>query len=458
MAPVLIGNGGLQFWSVIGCGGFGYIYKAKSNYFGMDVAIKLLHHDDSTSLLKEAEMMLQGGSPFVLHVLGEYQGAPPGSSGPPQRGLVMEFMEMGSVESLLQRLGAPPWPLAFRLCHQVALGMNYLHRLSPPLLHLDLKPPNVLLDHGLGAKLTDFGLARFYLTVTSVREAGQCGTVSYMPPEAFNLSYKSKPAFDSYSYAIFLWSVITGEQPYSGAPPNLIMLRIPMGDRPSLEQLDRSRVKGLGEIADLMVKCWDPSPQKRPPFHDCLPVTEKVYELHKPGINDAVHQVMKSLDLGSEMSSCCSRLAAHHISAPTQLNGRASNTQLNVEEVHILEPRTREDFLQYSCQLTLDPNTAYRDLHLSEGNREATWVELIQPYPDHPERFDGWFQVLCREGLSERCYWEAEWSEGVSIAASYKEISRKGWGHDCVLGYNDKSWSLDCSPSSYSFRHNNKIT
>ncbi|KAJ8377150.1 hypothetical protein SKAU_G00077300, partial [Synaphobranchus kaupii] len=54
-----------------------------------------------------------------------------------------------------------------------------------------------------------------------------------------------------------------------------------------------------------------------------------------------------------------------------------------VDDIHILEPRTREDFLQYSCRLTLDPNTAYKHLCLSEGNREVTRVEEIQSYPDH---------------------------------------------------------------------------
>ncbi|KAJ8377090.1 hypothetical protein SKAU_G00076700, partial [Synaphobranchus kaupii] len=133
-----------------------------------------------------------------------------------------------------------------------------------------------------------------------------------------------------------------------------------------------------------------------------------------------------------------------------------------VGDVHILEPKTREDFLLYSCQLTLDPNTAHPHLRLSEGNREVTRVEEIQSYPDHPERFNCCEQVLCREGLSGRCYWEAEWSENgddrVDIAVSYKEISRKGDGDDCELGCNNKSWTLDCSPSSYSFWHNDKST
>ncbi|XP_064190364.1 tripartite motif-containing protein 16-like isoform X4 [Anguilla rostrata] len=131
-----------------------------------------------------------------------------------------------------------------------------------------------------------------------------------------------------------------------------------------------------------------------------------------------------------------------------------------VKNVHILEPRTREDFLQYFCQLTLDPDTANQYLRLSEGNRAVTCEKEIQSYPDHPERFECWPQVLCREGLSGRCYWEAEWSvdDEVSLAVSYKEISRKGGDYDCGLGCNNKSWSLGSSYFSYSFWHNNKST
>ncbi|XP_048866972.1 tripartite motif-containing protein 16-like [Brienomyrus brachyistius] len=125
----------------------------------------------------------------------------------------------------------------------------------------------------------------------------------------------------------------------------------------------------------------------------------------------------------------------------------------------VLVPRTRAEFLQYSCQLTLDPNTANRFLSLSEGNRKVT-RGAEQPYPDHPERFDSWWcQVLCRENLTGRCYWEAEWSGyGVWIGVTYKGIGRKEGRDDCELGANDKSWMLCCSPDSYSVRHNNKQT
>ncbi|XP_048859235.1 NACHT, LRR and PYD domains-containing protein 3-like isoform X2 [Brienomyrus brachyistius] len=129
--------------------------------------------------------------------------------------------------------------------------------------------------------------------------------------------------------------------------------------------------------------------------------------------------------------------------------------KLNVD--HGGKCRTRPGLQKYSCQLTLDPNTANRFLSLSGGNRKVTWG-AERPYPDHPERFDSRHQVLCRENLTGRCYWEAEWSgNGAWIGVTYKGIRRKG-GSDCGLGYNDKSWCLYCYTDSYSVRHNNKQT
>ncbi|XP_051747797.1 tripartite motif-containing protein 16-like isoform X1 [Ctenopharyngodon idella] len=95
-------------------------------------------------------------------------------------------------------------------------------------------------------------------------------------------------------------------------------------------------------------------------------------------------------------------------------------------------PRTRNDFLQYSHQLNLDLNTVNKRLRLSERNRVITFTDTVQPYPDHPDRFDVCLQVLCRESVCGRCYWEIECSgNDVSISVSYKSISRKGRGNEC---------------------------
>ncbi|XP_076123376.1 tripartite motif-containing protein 16-like [Alosa pseudoharengus] len=136
---------------------------------------------------------------------------------------------------------------------------------------------------------------------------------------------------------------------------------------------------------------------------------------------------------------------------------KISATVSDVQAVYP-EPVTREELLQYSCHFTLDPNTAHRHLHLSERNRRVECRVELQSYPDHPERFDYWLQVLCREGVSGRCYWEVEWSGWVNIAVSYKSISRKGDGVECLFGFNDQSWKLDLTSSSSTFVHNSKET
>ncbi|XP_023821203.1 tripartite motif-containing protein 16-like [Oryzias latipes] len=134
-----------------------------------------------------------------------------------------------------------------------------------------------------------------------------------------------------------------------------------------------------------------------------------------------------------------------------------TNISLTVTHVDFLlpepEPKSRADVFKYSRQITLDPNTAHRRLLLSEKNSKVTVLKKPQSYSDHPDRFTDWFQVLSRENLTERCYWEVEWRGNfVYIAVAYKNISRSG--DESLFGFNDKSWALVCSPNSFSFYHN----
>ncbi|XP_051255576.1 protein NLRC3-like isoform X18 [Dicentrarchus labrax] len=118
----------------------------------------------------------------------------------------------------------------------------------------------------------------------------------------------------------------------------------------------------------------------------------------------------------------------------------------------------RPGLRKYSCELTVDTNTVNRNIKLSDNNREMINVEEDQPYPDHPDRFDCWYQLLCRNVLTGRCYWEVEWRERVSISVSYRGISRRGNSKDCVFGGNDQSCSLYCFDRRYSVWHNKRET
>ncbi|XP_060891158.1 receptor-interacting serine/threonine-protein kinase 3-like isoform X2 [Labrus mixtus] len=242
--------------------------------------------------------MKEASCEFVLRVYGMYQGCPPVGGSSQRSGIVMEFMGRGSVMSLLEVLCCPPpWPLVFRLAHQVALGMNFLH--SRNLMHHDLKPSNVMLNDDLHAKLADFGLCRVSASAANQnREAtgSPGGSFKYMPPEAFDTSYEPVRAFDSYSYGILLWSILTGKEPYPAADYDLVALKIPLGDRPHLEEIDQRKAEGLKELVVLMRRCWDTDPSKRPTFKECVKDTENEFLKHKQGIHEAVLQVLTRLD------------------------------------------------------------------------------------------------------------------------------------------------------------------
>ncbi|XP_031719135.1 NACHT, LRR and PYD domains-containing protein 3-like isoform X1 [Anarrhichthys ocellatus] len=113
----------------------------------------------------------------------------------------------------------------------------------------------------------------------------------------------------------------------------------------------------------------------------------------------------------------------------------------------------RPGLRKYACELTLDTNTLNRNLKLSDNNRKVTAVMEEQPYPDHLERSNYWYQVMCTNGLTGRCYWEVEWSRRVYVSVTYRSSRHSRFGE------NNQSWSLLCSDvEGYCVLHNKGST
>lgn len=195
------------------------------------------------------------------------------------QGLVMEYMETGSLETLL--VNEPlPWELRFRIIHETAVGMNFLHCMNPPLLHLDLKPANILLDAHYHVKISDFGLARWngLSRADDISRDGFCGTIAYLPPESIiEKDRVSDTKHDVYSFSIVIWGILTQKKPYQGENNILqIMVKVVKGVRPDLGAVPRSRPSACAGFLSLMQRCWATAPNTRPSFQE---ITSEAEEL-----------------------------------------------------------------------------------------------------------------------------------------------------------------------------------
>ncbi|XP_029932730.1 LOW QUALITY PROTEIN: protein NLRC3-like [Myripristis murdjan] len=114
---------------------------------------------------------------------------------------------------------------------------------------------------------------------------------------------------------------------------------------------------------------------------------------------------------------------------------------------HVEDWITADSLRGYVCPLSLDTDTASRDIYLFGGTRVmGRRMQLLNP--DHPQGFQ-YPHVLCRERLAKRCYWEVEWSGKVHISVTYRGIIT---GRS-EIGYNNQTWTLECSDFSYNIRH-----
>lgn len=135
--------------------------------------------------------------------------------------LVYEYMDNGSLEDRLYRKGNTPpipWGIRFKIAADIATGLLFLHQAKPePLVHRDLKPGNILLDHHYTCKISDVGLARLVPpsvanSVTQYHMTSAAGTFCYIDPE-YQQTGKLGTKSDIYSLGVMLLQVITARPP-----------------------------------------------------------------------------------------------------------------------------------------------------------------------------------------------------------------------------------------------------
>lgn len=307
----------------IGLGSFGEVYRGA--WRRTEVAIKRLIDQQLTpegvrEFRAEVALMRRLSHPNVVAFLGA-------CTKPPSLCIVTPLAQRGSLFKLLHRSnGQGQQQLTQRLRVKMALdtarGLHYLHSCNPPILHRDLKSPNLLVDASFGVRVCDFGLARARgggaasargggggASVASFSPAppSRLGTAEWCAPEVLRGGAPSEGS-DAFSFGVVLWELWTGLEPWADVSPVGVVgavgfggATLPLGD----EEDEQEAATAAGEaaattattdttastsgprpaprvsigdkegqippaITRLIRKCWAPLPADRPSFSSCI--------------------------------------------------------------------------------------------------------------------------------------------------------------------------------------------
>ncbi|KAN0024719.1 hypothetical protein ACTFIV_009128 [Dictyostelium citrinum] len=264
--PTLADNE-IDYEKQIGKGGFGLVHKGRLVKDKSVVAIKSLILGDSegeTEMIekfqefqREVFIMSNLNHPNIVKLYGLMHN-------PPR--MVMEFVPCGDLyHRLLDKAHPIKWSVKLRLMLDIALGIEYMQNQNPPIVHRDLRSPNIFLQSldenaPVCAKVADFGLSQ--QSVHSV--SGLLGNFQWMAPETIGAeeeSYTEKA--DTYSFAMILYTILTGEGPfdeYSYGKIKFINMIREEGLRPTIPEDCPPRLRNVIEL------CWSGDPKKRPHF------------------------------------------------------------------------------------------------------------------------------------------------------------------------------------------------
>ncbi|PPS05463.1 hypothetical protein GOBAR_AA15198 [Gossypium barbadense] len=268
----------------IGAGSFGTVHRAEWN--GSDVAVKILMEQDLYAerfkeFLREVAIMKRLRHPNIVLFMGAV-------TQPPNLSIVTEYLSRGSLFRLLHKPGVREVLDERRrlsMAYDVAKGMNYLHRHNPPIVHRDLKSPNLLVDKKYTVKVCDFGLSRLKAN-TFLSSKSAAGTPEWMAPEVLR-DEPSNEKSDVYSFGVILWELATLQQPWGNLNPAQVVAAVGFRGK----RLDIPRDLNP-QVAAIIEDCWANEPWKRPSFSNIM---ERLKSLIKPTTPQQGHPDMPLL-------------------------------------------------------------------------------------------------------------------------------------------------------------------
>ncbi|KAG6430547.1 hypothetical protein SASPL_108617 [Salvia splendens] len=247
---------------IIGAGSFGTVHRAEWN--GCDVAVKILmeqdfHAERFKEFIREVAIMKRLRHPNIVLFMGAV-------TEPPNLSIVTEYLSRGSLYRLLHKPGAREVldeKRRLSMAYDVAKGMNYLHKRNPPVVHRDLKSPNLLVDKKYTVKVCDFGLSRLKAN-TFLSSKSAAGTPEWMAPEVLR-DEPSNEKSDVYSFGVILWELATLQQPWGNLKPAQVVAAV--GFKGKRLEIPRDVNP---EVAAIIEACWAKESWKRPSFSSIM--------------------------------------------------------------------------------------------------------------------------------------------------------------------------------------------
>nr|XP_046245706.1 ankyrin repeat and protein kinase domain-containing protein 1 [Scatophagus argus] len=257
---------------------FGQVYQVKLKVWRVTCALKSFDTAFYRRIADEAPRIAKVKFKYIVSTYGLCSEA---------TALVMEYMSNESLNNLLAT-HTLMWPKKFQMIHEASMGMNFLHSMKPPLLHLNLKTSNILLDDHLHVKISDFGLIHWQEGMSKqsfMENLTARGNISYIPPETFT-QCPDPPGttFDVYSFGIVIWEILTQQKPHAGCSVTTVLLQVSQGKRPCVDMIPEQKPCECHQMISIMKQCWDQDHRQRPQFSDTVRKTEALSEVLKiPG-------------------------------------------------------------------------------------------------------------------------------------------------------------------------------
>ena len=323
----------------------------------------------------------------------------------------MEEVTGGTLEDLLFRKVkiSMSRPLCLKLCAEIAEAVNYLHNQNPPFVHCDLKPQNVLLTNDYTVKLADFGavtIVRATQTTSSFQDlSNNQFTPLYCAPEILKNTYKPKCSSDIYSYAMIIYEILTRKRVFisSGVNLDLIMYKIKNDDLKSNMEFVDEMEKCLDPDCDnmfiflhlknIMIKCWNTIPSKRPTAFTVLDELQTVMTSTSTGSPSlqAKEQLSKTqprtFDKYNKITLAdCTSPSNNILPLPYNL---ASYLSLHLEITYKIVRNLSQDALPQTAILK---NIGYQNI--PSGNNSNWAIFLNSSHLSKTQYFDNWYMEL----------------------------------------------------------------